>query len=513
LPLTYYGWLLHPFLIGLYFVLTLAAANSAALQGWGDLVDPVLISVGFCGLFWVIGFALSRSPQKASLLSLLWITAFSLFGYVSEGLRPYGLPGGLLNLIGGEPGLGALFAIAIFGPSLAICRMARQLESANRYVTVVAVLLVAYTTIQLYGRVADDRHTRAVLPQTPVLSDRPRPGEVPDIYLIVLDKYTSSDILAQHFGFDNTSFETFLRSRGFVIPRHSRANYPRTQLALASMLNLDYIQDLPRPHNLDGLIESNRLVAFLKSRGYRFVFFPTAFSFTSRNRHADLQIPPQVRGEFQVAWERTTMLPELVRTGCALLGCRAVQFRLAPETADLMDWKFGRLVELAGGQQPTFVFAHLILPHEPFLYWADCTHRPPYWPANAGMLGDKAATRGYLDQVSCTNLKIGAFVDSIIARSHRPPVILLQAYHGHGRLGRLPDLKYVDRYRLTERMATFAAYRVPGLEGSSIDDTITPVNIIRLVLRHYLGADLPPIDDASYWSSEDRPFEFVRIEW
>jgi hypothetical protein len=75
------------------------------------------------------------------------------------------------------------------------------------------------------------------------------------------------------------------------------------------------------------------------------------------------------------------------------------------------------------------------------------------------------------------------------------------------------DLKYVDHYRLRERMAAFSAYLLPGLDPNGIGDSITPVNTIRVILRHYFGADLPPIEDASYWSSEDRPLELVRIEW
>ena len=77
-----------------------------------------------------------------------------------------------------------------------------------------------------------------------------RPTTYPDIYLLVLDKYTGNEVLKEHFGFDNASFEEFLRSRGFVVPRSSQANYPQTPLALASMLNLDYLQDLPPELNL-----------------------------------------------------------------------------------------------------------------------------------------------------------------------------------------------------------------------------------------------------------------------
>jgi hypothetical protein len=504
-------WLLHPFLVGLYFVLTLAAANTPALHGWWDLVLPVAITLGFCTLCWIVALALTRDPHKAALVCLLWVVAFSVFGYVAEALRP----GDLLRRVGGEPTLGLLFALAILGPSLAIRRTDRGLEQVNHYLTLVGLVLVGYTAAQVYRGMDDGPMIVAPLSLPAKVSDYDRSDDSPDIYLIVLDKYTSSEVLADHFAFDNSDFEAFLRSRGFVVPRHARANYPRTQLALASMLNFDYIHNLPQQQLLNDPIEHNRLAAFLKREGYRFVFFPTSFEFTSKNRYADLQLPlpREVKGEFRVAWERTTMLPELVRGGCALLGCQAARFRLLPETAALMDWKFARMAELAGGSQPTFVLAHLVLPHEPFLYHADCTHRDPYWPANAGRLGDEKANRAYLDQISCVNRKVSELVDSILARSRRPPVILLQSDHGHGRMGRHPDIQNVDGYRLRERMAAFAAYRLPGLDPESVGTSITPVNALRLMLRHHFSADLPPLEDASYWSSEDHPLKLVRIEW
>lgn len=497
---------LHPFLVAIYFVLTLAAANAAALHGWRDLAAPAAIGIGFCGLCWSIAFPLTRDPRKASLLALVWVVAFSLFGYVVEALRP----AGALARVEGEAGVGSLFLLAVLGPSLAIHRTTRDLQSVSRYLTLVGVILVGYTTWQVSRGLASPPEAPLPLSVPGILAGREPVEDPPDIYLIVLDKYTRSDILAQHFGFDNSGFEAFLRSRGFVIPRHARANYPRTRLALASMLNLDYLQNLPSTDRLDDLIDQNRFAVFLKRHGYRFVFFPTPFKFTSHNSQADLELPPsrELKGEFRASWERTTMLPELVRGGCALLGCEASRFRLTPETADLMDWKFERLAELPGGQQPTFVLAHLVLPHEPFLYRADCSHRDPYWPANAGMMGDEEATRGYLDQITCANRKLAALVGSILVRSPRPAVILLQSDHGHGRLGRLPELRYVDRYRLEERMAAFAAYLLPGVADTAIGDSISPVNAMRFVLRQYFAADLPPLQDSSYWSSEDRELEF-----
>jgi hypothetical protein len=503
-------WLIHPFLVALYFVLTLAASNATALNGLQDLAWPISISLLVCSLCWTAGYALTRDAQKASLLSLLWVIAISVFGYVADTLRL----AESLSGIGGEPGLSGLFAIALFGPSLAIRRTVRPLDAISRYLTLVSVLLVTYTTVQLYRGLRQDRDLRAAVPPPLVVPDRARAGDPPSIFLIILDKYTGSELLAQNFGFDNSEFETALRDRGFVVPKHSRANYPQTQLALASMLNLDHIQNLPRQFHLNDLIENNRLAAFLKLQGYRFVFFPTPFNVTYQNRNADLQLPApkEVRGEFGAVWQQSTMLPELLSAGCALLGCQASRLRYLPESADFMDWKFERIQDLADGQLPTFVFAHLLLPHEPYLYRADCTHREPSWPLGAGLLDDRKATRGYLDQISCVNRKVAVLVDSILARSRRPPVILIQADHGHGRLGRLPEYDQVNPSQLRERMSVFSAYYLPGVAAGSVGDSITPVSAMRLVLRHYFGADLPPLEEASYWSPEGRPLELVRIE-
>ena len=62
-------------------------------------------------------------------------------------------------------------------------------------------------------------------------------------------------------------------------------------------------------------------------------------------------------------------------------------------------------------------------------------------------------------------------------------------------------------------MSVFAAYRLPGIPDSMIGDSITPVNALRTVLRHYFGADLPPVEDASYWGLESNPLDLVRIRW
>jgi hypothetical protein len=504
-------WLVSPFLAGVYFVLTLAASNAESLNGWQDLAWPVPTVLVLSGLLWLAAWGLTRRAQQASLISLLWVVAFSIFGYVAEAL----VPSGTLQLIGGELGLGLLFLCALVGPSLAIRRTSRSLEVSNRYATIVAGLLVAFTGVQLVRGLAEEGSRTVLVPPPPIAPGaKPGASQPPDIYVLVLDQYTGSEVLAEHFGYDNGEFDSFLRDRGFAVPRHARANYPQTLLSLASMLNLDYIQHLPPQVHPFDLIENNRLAAFLKARGYRFVFFPSGFKFTARNRNADLNLPEptEVQSEFGGVWQRTTMLPELFRVGCGLLGCRAGRFVYVSEDAALVDWKFTRLQELADDPSLTFALAHLVVTHEPYLYRADCSHRDPYWPAGGGILGDEEATRVYLDQITCVNRKVAGVVESLLSRSAQPPVIVLQSDHGHGRFGRhLPTYGAISASQVRERMSVFSAYHFPGLSGDSIGDSITPVNATRLMLRHYFGADLPRLEEASYWATESEQFEFVRL--
>ena len=84
---------------------------------------------------------------------------------------------------------------------------------------------------------------------------------------------------------------------------------------------------------------------------------------------------------------------------------------------------------------------------------------------------------------------------------------MIQGDHGHGLLGRnLPGLSEAEPWQIEDRTSAFAAYAVPGASPSAFADHVTPVNAMRTVLRLAFGAELPPLEDATYWSSFDRPY-------
>ena len=77
------------------------------------------------------------------------------------------------------------------------------MAAINQYLTVVGLCLVAYTAVRLYFGLREHRDPQAALP-LPVARSGASTAR-PDIYLIILDKYTGSELLAAHFGFEKTA--------------------------------------------------------------------------------------------------------------------------------------------------------------------------------------------------------------------------------------------------------------------------------------------------------------------
>jgi hypothetical protein len=456
------GTLLAPVLACLYFPLALAA-DAGDLVRIRDLALPIARPLGVGASGWVLGYWAARDARKAAVVSSLVVTAFATFGYLHRLITA-----GRIPLIGRELVLLGVVAGVVACTLLAVPRSRRTFEPLLRFLSMVGILLVGFSVVRLAGKIRGSEMSAATLTRSAITVGAGPIPPPPDIYLIVPDKYTGPALLQANYGYDDNDFVPELKRRGFVVPAAARANYTHTFLSLASMLNLRYLDDLPHRFgeaNSDWtatypMIEENELAAFLKGRGYEFVFFPTAFGATRENRFADVQLPlPEViRSELVVAWYRTTGIPALGRL-CRRLGCPPGP-PYVPETAEMLA---GQLGHLERREKPLFVLAHLTLRHEPYLFWTDCRQRPGYWPDRDDGADSAAIKAAYVEQIECVNRKLLTAVDSILFRSHGPPVILIQADHGHGRLGRLlPPLADAPAAKVAERLSLFAAYHLPG---------------------------------------------------
>lgn len=514
----------YPFLIAAYGVLALAAKNAAEVLPM-DLIAPISVSLIVVALSWSIVGIVTRDRYFAGVIAFAIVVWFSWYGYLEQFLAQR-LWLQWLNL----PNYGVLLTLLLIGglAYLLAWRYSSVLPEVTRYLNVTAAVLVAIPTVSLLRGWTLSRPPVEPIPEQISASVGRAPIGVrspsrPDIYLIILDEYTGVRSLRANFGFDNEPLLDSLRRRGFFVPRTPRSNYVHTHLALAAMLNWHLLDD--RPTQLKvwngalatdyAAIEDNRTWRYLRSLGYRFVFFPSAYPGTRRNRFADLQLPQpsKVVQEFGLVWSQRTVLIPIASLWCRSIGCSGGNFPYRPAPAALIDWKFEQLAQLPDSAGPLFVFAHVVLPHEPFIFNADCSHRTPLWPRTAAESDEPAAKAAYVEQIRCVNSKLLRLTSSLLSESQTPPIIVLQADHGNGRLGgEFSNLEDAGHEQVEERTDPFAAYYLPDQAADVMYDSITPVNVLPRIFNHFFNAGIPSQPDATFWSTWQKPFDFDEIQ-
>lgn len=510
---------LYSFLLAVYPIIQLGADNAEWLVSWKDLgisVGMSLIVAGL-GLMLVTKFFHHRRGEAI----LLWVVFWLWYGpFVQLLIRLTGMSAPALYTFAFP------LWILIIGSTGAIIRHRDWMRDGKSYLNLFSVFLLLFPILTLW-REASARlpHSdSAALPSQRVVEPL---ESLPDIYFLILDGYGGTRSLAQAWNYDNRPFEDSLRQRGFVIPDRSRANYVHTHLSMASMLNWTHLLNVEKVAGDGGdrsytydMIEANRAARFLQSIGYEFVFFPTTFSATVRNRLADRQIPepPLRESNLHLVWFWQTPAAALIRPLCWAVECQPKRFPYPPETAREFEAKFKRLGGLAKEPGPKFVLAHLLLPHPPFVFRADCSHQDPVWPISGDPYTEFGEQRGYLDQIDCLNRMLLPLIDRILEQSDPAPVIILQADHGSGRIyldpmtGETIPLEKLDQVQIDDRTQVFAAYHLPQGGGALVYDSITPVNVLPLVFNHYLGTDIRYLEDATYWSEYRRSYIFTRIQ-
>lgn len=341
---------------------------------------------------------------------------------------------------------------------------------------------------------------------------------LPDIWYIVLDGYGREDVLRDLYGIDD-GLAAALRRRGFYVADQARSNYSQTALSFASALNMAPLDELLVGADrktrdrmpVSELIAHNRVTRALRAAGYDIVQYRGEYSMT-RLADADATRGPLLHFDeytYELIGEGTATLA-LSR----LLGqppnwlCHAMR-RHAIDTV---------LDDLARGDRdpgPTFVYAHIVAPHPPFVYNPDGSQRIN---RQRGFLGDGSSWRaaskrpedsyvaGYADQVRYIDRRILEAVDGILADAERTPVILIQGDHGPG--SQL-DWSSVQATDMRERMGILSAYLVP--DSTVLTPTITPINSFRVVLDQVLGTTLPRLEDRSWFSKFATPYAYVDV--
>lgn len=505
----------YPFLFAILPVLRIPAAY----PGWEELGDVAVVLATVllaCGVVYAL-VRLAAGRRHRPLVPLIVMAAVLLFWVYPR------VAGRVEHRLGlSHPVLLPIWLAATVGAIWWLVRRPARLERAETFLTLTSGMLVAWFVLTI--GIAQVRSARA-LRESPVVQRlavpiRARPGAAQpanrDIYLIVLDEYANADVTSRVFGFDNRAFLDSLRQLGFVVPEvHS--NYLHTFLSLPSMLNSAQVAGLSSDVGRrsidrtlpDYLVEHNRIVPFIKSRGYQFAFFPS-LSWEATRHSAEADVEFHAWPGFNVAREITRSSMRQILNETSLLryidwGGAQLARRHIIRTLEAV----AQVPRMTG--PPVFTFAHVMSPHTPYIFDRDCS------PARARTAGSRSQRRAlaYVDQVQCLDRMVLDLVTTLIRTSEVPPIILLQGDHGSKSLhfDQAGSAESIPFRAAKERLGAFGAYYLPPPGREAFGDSVTVVNVMGNVLRTYLDADLEREPDDMYLSVHKAPYAFKRVNF
>jgi len=479
-----------PMLFAVFPLLSLFADNQTEIE-LGVLWRPLVFSVLAAALLYGLFLLIFKSATKAAILASLVVTAFFTYGMYADRIP-------LLAWL-------ALFALAAF----AVVRTKRNLSTLTLGLSVAAIVLVVgpATRIVTYENdhplinAADPQFWPAAL-QKPVLpSGAPRP----DVYVLIPDDYARSDVLRHYFHYDNSSFISELKKRGFVIADQSRSPYSDSEMNVASELNMDYLTRLPgilgkrsqdvRP--VRRLIEYNRASRLLGALGYRYVHLDTDdVTFTAGNPHISHVATPDT---FMTLWLQQSLLSRVGGWIGFNESASNERFRKAIRST------FSDLGAVPRQPGPKFVLFHTLMPHDPYIFG---THGESSTFPDHSEEGHtrKIGMRYYAKQARYVETKLVEAVDAIQSRSKEPPVIVIEADEGF----EASEQDWGEAAVRDMRVKGFAAMYLPGKDRLRPPVKLNTVNTLRFVFNSYFGTRYPLLRNASH-PELDLPYQFEEL--
>ncbi len=508
--------IVYPFVIAVYPILSLYAINCAEVRP-SQLTLPILLTCATVLVIWAALACLMRDFHRAGLISLVIVL---LYNSVEMGSRiAIDLVADISRVwVYHRPQTSSTWAYLpcptlLIGLGWYLHHKVKEPRTWTTRLNAFALVLVAFPVLQsVAGR---SRSAERFDPKSPpALAKLPDQDDRPDIYYIILDGFARADVLKENFDYDLSPFLERLEQRGFYVARGSTSNYCQTHLSLGSSLNGIYHPTDPAPVNAGALIpqvyfSENAVYKSLEPLGYRFVTFSSGFDPTD-NPGTDVYLSPY---KYISDFHRLILTESPVRH---LVSDRLLsdEYTMRRERSLFL---FDQLPKIAAISGPKFTFAHILLPHPPFVFGEDgedvsprsINYRQSDGDIYMSYYGDAASyVRGYRGQAAYLVKRVDRMIDEVLAKSPKPPVIIIQSDHGSGLHLDLRNDKATDHH---ERMSILNAYYLPGGKRDGLYPTITPVNSFRVVFNNVFGTKLPLLPEENYYSRINTPFAFVNV--
>ena len=510
-----------PVITALYFPLGIYAANLTEIVR-EDVYRSLLIVGGMAVIVTMVFWLVFQDRILSVLVSIGSLLYFFTYGHLYIALKPislWGLSLGRHRYL--FPAATVILAVWV----LWVWRETRARQYWYRFLRstlIILILFPAYSMISGRNAMLTRPELTADSTRSIILED----SELyPDIYYIILDGYARADVLQSYYSFDNNDFLRGLRERGFYIADHATSNYDLTLLSLPSSLNMEYVNDLADLYSpnsgerreLKDRLRHSVVREVLEEEGYASIAFETGYAYT-QIYDADMYLAPSgtrgVINSFEAMLLDTSLLRLLSDAEAQEID--HFEQKVFPEYEAhrvRVHFTLQRLGEIAALPERTFVFAHVVSPHPPFVFDSD---GGSLIASQAFSFEDASSYHGtrdeyvsrYPGQMTYLNQLVLNAIDEIQNNSDHDAYILIQADHGPGST---LDWQNPNAQGLFERFSILNAYYFPGQDYRSLYSEITPVNSFRVLFNQLLDSGYTLLEDNQYFSPPENLLLFEEV--
>lgn len=450
------------------------------------LLSYLLLTMSIATFSWLF----FRNWNRASLITVFWMSFFFFFGALHEFLKKYSP----VEFFSRYSFLISAALIILFFLFIFFKRSTKPFQRFSIYLNALFLIYIGTDTGIAFWKLTHTNNKslsvyKFAKQNEYTVCDTCRK---PDIYFLLYDEYGGSASLKEQYNFDN-DLDSFLLSKHFSIQSHSRSNYNFTPFSMSSILNMSFIEGIQNTKSITAddyanstlLIRDNEVIKILDAQGYEIVNY-SVFDLAGNPSMVDQSFLPL---KTKLISDRTLFAHMNKDIGWLLI--TRFPFSLFNRN-DFLKHKENnedfqkRIIQLSAENKPKpqFVYAHFYMPHPPYFF-----NKNGVLKANTVVYDEfkRNPPAAYLEYVTYVNSKIKELVTTI--QQNKPgSVIILLSDHGFREKG---SVKYQHFFR------NLNAVYYPDKDYSTLYDSISNVNQFRVVLNKYFHLSFPLLKDST----------------
>ena len=455
--------ILFPFLLAFLPAWDLILKNYDVLIFQDILISLSIIAISI--MVWIVITKIIKNGNKAALITGVGVVLFFYFGYLQDVLfYPINKTSVLIIISIMVFIISTIYFIKSknnFAPSIKI---------ANGFA--IAMILFALIQFAIPGAIA----------------------EKPNVYHIILDEYTDNEILLNQFNYDNKEFLEFLNKNGFYMPNKSFSTFISTPNELNTILSMDYPTSNWWESHVYQKLKTNKVMSIFSDQNYSIIETNSALrwkDFSDIDRHLC----------YDTNFINSEFLDQVLRKSIIQYFMEQHQ---TDARRDIVRCVFNELNEIAlQNDGSTYVFAHLLIPHPPFIFGPNGENITPDHREISG-LQSWENPQGYLNQLIYATSEISVIITNIVENDPNA-IIILQGDTGTQTGIYNPDEEITTK-KIYQAHSNLYAVRMPGVNDF---ENAIPVNTYRIIFNNYFDMNYEYLDQRIYMINDDNTFEDI----